>query len=234
MTTPECAIGKVLNPKTCRYIKACRKGYSRNKDFKCVKKSNTSQKSIPVIKEKVKLLKDLFSNNGLVNSPITIKKSKYLKKYFKKNKTKELNNGLVNSPPLKSRSRSKHLKKTPKFHPSKLNDIPNLEPFRNPFEIELEQFIERNGEKLIKMTFGEAKAFARNEGFVLFSDKDKNIYKDLLVDYRNKISSPDSDSVNVSKKKLTKVRFKPSSSSAKNTKVLSKRESIAKMKEDAK
>ena len=83
MTTPECAIGKDLNPKTCRYIKACRKGYSRNKDFKCVKNSNTSQKSMPVIKEKVKLLKDLFSNN----------------------------NGLVNSPILQSRTRSKHLKR---------------------------------------------------------------------------------------------------------------------------
>jgi hypothetical protein len=232
MTTPECAIGKELNPKTCRYIQACRKGYSRNKDFKCVKNSNTTQKSMPVVKEKVKLLKDLFSNNnGLVNSPTlqSRSRSKHLKRKSKINNS----DGLINSPPLRSRSRSKHLKKTYKFHPSKLNgnEIPNVEPFRNPFEIELEQFIERNGEKLIKMTFGEAKAFARNEGFVLFSDKDKNIYKNLLVDYRTKISTPDS---NVSKKKLTKIRFKPSSSSAKikNTEVLSKRETIAKMKEN--
>ena len=212
MTTPECAIGKDLNPKTCRYIKACRKGYSRNKDFKCVKNSNTTQKSMPVVREKVRLLKDLFSNdNKLVNSPplTSRSKSKHLKRKSKINHS----DGLINSPPLTSRSKSKHLKKTYKFYPSKFNgnEIPNLEqlPFRTTLEIKLEQFIERNGEKLMKMTFGEAKAFARNEGFVLFTHKDKNIYKDLLVDYRNKISRLDST---VTKSSSKKVRFKPSSS----------------------
>jgi len=238
MTTPECAIGKDLNPKTCRYIKACRKGYSRNKDFKCVKNLNTSQKSMPVIKEKVKLLKDLFSNNnGLVNSPtITRSKPKHLKRITKKS-YKNNSDGLVNSPTLQSRSRSKHLKKTRTFHPSKLyNEI----PFKKPLEIELEQFIERNGEKLMKMTFGEAKVFARKEGFVLFSDKDKNIYKDLLVDYRSKVSVPDSlkQFEPENKGKVDKkVRFKSSLSGSikiKDTQGLSKRESIAKMKEAAK
>jgi len=232
MTTPECAIGKDLNPKTCRYIKACRKGYSRNKDFKCVKNSNTTQKSMPVIKEKVKLLKDLFSNNnGLINSPTlqSRSRSKHLKRQISKNTNNSYHlDGLINSPPLNSRSRSKHLKKTHKFHPSKLH---NKIPFRTTLELELEQFIERNGEKLIKMTFGQAKEFARNEGFVLFSVKDKNIYKDLLVDYRNKISRPDPT---VTKSTSKKVRFKQASSSPKNTEVLSKQESIAKMKEDTK
>ena len=225
MTTPECAIGKDLNPKTCRYIKGCRKGYTRNKDFKCVKNSNISQKSIPVIKEKVKLLKDLFSNNnGLMNSPPLKSRSK--SKHLKRTKKSYKNNsdGLVNSPPLKSRSMSKHLKRTPKFHPSKING--NELPFRNPIEIKLEQFIERNGEKLMRMTFGEAKALARKEGFALFSDKDKNIYKDLLVDYKSKISDPE-----VSKDNPKKVRFKHPLSGSITQKVLSKRESIAKMKE---
>jgi hypothetical protein len=236
MTTPECAIGKDLNPKTCRYIKACRKGYSRNKDFKCVKNSNTTQKSMPVIKEKVKLLKDLFSNdNGLVNSPTSQLRTipKHLKrKISKKTNNSEYSDGLINSPPLNSRSRSKHLKKTHKFHPSKLYETPIRT--RTTLEVELEQFIERNGENLIKMTFGQAKEFARNEGFVLFSDKDKNIYKDLLVDYRNKISRLDPT---VTKSSSKKVRFKkPISSAKKNTERggLSKREIITKMKEDTK
>jgi hypothetical protein len=241
MTSPACAIGKELNPKTCRYIKACRKGYSRNTDFECVKNSNTSQKSMPVIKEKMKLLKDLFSNNEVNSS---------------RKKSKQPNsNGLVNSPPQpksnslvntpQPRSRSKHLKRTHKLRPTKLynengNEIPNLEtmPFRNPFEIVLEQFIERNGEKLMKMTFGEAKAFARKKGFALLSDKHKNMYKDLLVDYRSKASVPDSlEPVKPENKgKMDKkVQFKSSSASAKkNTQGLSKKESIAKIKEHAK
>ncbi len=245
MTTPECAIGKELNPKTCRYIKACRKGYSRNKDFKCVRNSNTRQGSIPVVKERVRLLKDLFSNdNGLVNSP----SPQYSRKISKHLKRTSKFTELVNSPPLESRKSSKHLKRTPKFtglvnspplesrkiskhlkRTSKLNQIPNSKPmlFKNPLHIQLEQFIERNGENLMKMTFGEAKTLARNEGFALFSDKDKNIYKNLLVDYRTKISRLEPT---ITKK----VRFKQPSSSSKNTEVLSKREIIAKMKEDTK
>lgn len=226
MTSPACAIGKELNPTTCRYIKACRKGYSRNKDFKCVKNSNDT-KTMPIITEKMKLLKDLFSNNrfsnnGLVNSPQS-------RSISKKRISKGLNNDLVNSPP-QSRSRSKHLKRTQKFRPSIFdgNEMPETTPFRTPFQIQLEEFIEKNGPQLIKMTFGEAKALARKEGFALFSDKDRNMYKDLLVDYKSKIAGPV-----VSKK----VRFKTSlNSSAKMNapKVLTKRESIAKMKEAAK
>lgn len=227
MNGEDCRIGKDFNPKSCRYIKACRKGYSRNKHFKCVKNLNTTQKSMPVIKEKVKLIKDLFSNdNGLVNSPtITRSNPKHLKRTKTKKSYKNNSDGLVNSPP-QLRSRSKHLKKTHKIHPSKIND---KMPFRNPFEIELEQFIERNGEKLMKMTFGEAKAFARKEGFVLFSDKDKKIYKELLVDYRSKVSVPESPKTFKPENKgklYKKVRFKPSSGSIKikDRKVLSKRE----------
>ena len=203
MTTPECAIGKELNPKTCRYIKSCRKGYTRNKDFKCVKNSDTRQISIPAVKEKVKLLKDLFSDdNGLVNSPNLPrrKKSKHLKK--PKTKTNQLN-GLENSPPGLSRKKSKHLKKTHKFYPSKIDEI-NVEPLplEKTLKMQLEEFIERNGSQIIKMTFGEAKALARKAGFALFSDKDKNIYRDLLVDYRSKLD--ESRPV----KKLDKVYFK--------------------------
>jgi hypothetical protein len=238
MTTPECAIGKDLNPNTCRYIKACRKGYSRNKEFKCVKDSNTDEKTIPVIKEKVKLLKELFSNNGLVNSPPQPRsRSKHLKRSTKL-KPNEVNDGLVNSPP-QPRSRSKHLKRTRKFHPSKYNEIPNLEPpFRNPFEIELEQFIERNGQQLIKMTFGEAKDLARKEGFVLFSDKDKQRYKNLLVDYRTKIVGIKSKKVHFKdpkSSKPSKLDFdKPMMGLSKSEYDTYKKASIAKMKEDTK
>ena len=180
MSGEDCTIGKEFNPKTCRFIKSCRAGYSRNKDFKCVKSSNTESRS--VVKEKVKLLKDLFSNsnNGLKNSPPSTRRSK--SKHLGKSKK---SNGLVNSPPLPSRSKSKRLKKTVKFHPSKLyNETPKSAPVKKPLELQLEQFIEKNGPELIKMTFGEAKALARKEGFALFTTKEQTLYKNLLVDYR--------------------------------------------------
>jgi predicted NAD-dependent protein-ADP-ribosyltransferase YbiA (DUF1768 family) len=65
----DCTIGKDFNPKSCRWIKGCRNGYSRNKEFKCVRGSDTIKE---VEKEAFDLVKELFSNenngNGLKNS----------------------------------------------------------------------------------------------------------------------------------------------------------------------
>ena len=82
------------------------KWYSRNKDFKCVKDISGELKKRSFAKEKIGLMKELFSNSS-INS-----------------------NGLVNSPPF-PRSRTKRLKKD--YYPNKIynsegNEIPPLEP----------------------------------------------------------------------------------------------------------
>jgi hypothetical protein len=41
-----CKIGRDFNPKTCRYIQSCKPGYSRNKDFKCVRDPNNPTRSV--------------------------------------------------------------------------------------------------------------------------------------------------------------------------------------------
>jgi len=67
----KCSVGRDFNPKTCRYIQSCKPGYSRNKDFKCVRDPNNPT-SRSVRKEKLNTLKELFSgtpSNGLVDSP---------------------------------------------------------------------------------------------------------------------------------------------------------------------
>ena len=84
--TSNCTKGKDFNPKTCRYIQACKPGYSRNTDFKCVKNDNAPKRSTG--REKLRLLKSLFSNenDGLVNSP-PISRTKSKQKKNNKNKT---------------------------------------------------------------------------------------------------------------------------------------------------
>jgi hypothetical protein len=51
----DCTKDKDFNNKTCRYVKSCKNGYSRNEDFKCVR--DPSNPIRPVGKEKVNLLK---------------------------------------------------------------------------------------------------------------------------------------------------------------------------------
>ena len=81
MSNEDCRVGKDFNDKTCRYVKECKSGYKRNKDFKCVKDPTADKKSPKrVQKEKVGLLKELFSSN--TNNLVKTKKSK-----LKKSKT---------------------------------------------------------------------------------------------------------------------------------------------------
>jgi hypothetical protein len=81
----DCTIGKDFNPKTCRWIKGCRNGYSRNEDFKCVRTSDNTQKEVG--KEAFNLVKELFSNDETptlleVFTP-TLENDKVLLDYFK-------------------------------------------------------------------------------------------------------------------------------------------------------
>jgi predicted NAD-dependent protein-ADP-ribosyltransferase YbiA (DUF1768 family) len=84
----ECKKGRDFNPKTCRYIQSCKPGYSRNKDFKCVRDA-TNPTSRSLRKEKLNTLKELFSGtpnqNGLIDSPRKSRgKPRILKKSTKK------------------------------------------------------------------------------------------------------------------------------------------------------
>jgi hypothetical protein len=83
-----CAVGKDFNPQSCRFIKGCRTGYTRNKHLKCVKDLTGYLKKRSFPKEKIGLMKALFSNE-------------------------ESNDGLYNSPPL-SKGKTKHLKREKK------------------------------------------------------------------------------------------------------------------------
>jgi len=86
----DCTIGKDFNPKTCRWIKGCRNGYSRNENFKCVRGSKSTKK---VEKEAFDLVKELFSNqnNGLTY-PISPERTITRKKSF--DNFNEFNSGL--------------------------------------------------------------------------------------------------------------------------------------------
>ena len=211
----DCAIGKDFNPKTCRFIKGCRKGYSRNKDFKCVKNMTKPKEptgeSTGVVREKIKLMKNLFSNtssNGLVNSPPEKPRTK--SKHFKRStgsksrvifkdpnrsvssKTSKsrvifksktpVNNGLYNSPPTESRKRSRHIKKTVKFHTI---DNANATVTKTPFEIQIDQFIKKYGRNLLNLDWGQLKELARKFGLPLTSPKLKAIFKNAIIDYNN-------------------------------------------------
>lgn len=83
----KCSVGRDFNPKTCRYIQSCKPGYSRNKDFKCVRDPTNPTRSIR--KEKLNTLKELFSgtprSNDLVDSPQEFRgKTRVLKKGTRK------------------------------------------------------------------------------------------------------------------------------------------------------
>ena len=164
----DCKDGKDFNPKTCRYIQSCKPGYSRNKDFKCVKDPTAPKRSVG--KEKLGLLKGLFSNQS--------------------------SNGLVNSPPS-SRSKSKRLKRTK--YPELIfnengNEIPPLEPLQSKKFTQakiksMKDFLKtlNPGEKI---NWGQIKTLARSKGVKLDTDVDKRTFKDLVVDFASGIQSP--------------------------------------------
>jgi ribA/ribD-fused uncharacterized protein len=164
-----CAVGKDFNPQSCRFIKGCRSGYSRDKEFKCVKDSSGTLKKRSFTKEKVGLMKALFSNE-------------------------ELNDGLYNSPPLPVLKRkSKRLRKTgKKFNPSKIdnqgNQIPNLEPVlrlksKKQIVKEMTQFIESIGPGIVKMNSPEIFAIAKSKGIELGNIRQKYLFRKSILDY---------------------------------------------------
>jgi hypothetical protein len=165
-----CAVGKDFNPQSCRFIKGCRTGYSRDKDFKCVKDLSGTLKKRSFPKEKVGLMKALFSNE-------------------------ESNDGLYNSPPLSVLKRkSKRLRKTgKKFNPSKIdnqgNQIPNLEPVlrlksKKQLLKEMAQFIESVGPGIVKMNSPEIFALARSKGIELGNIRQKYLFRKSVLDYK--------------------------------------------------
>ena len=44
----QCIKDKILNPKTCRFVKKCKDGYKKNKKNRCIKitKNNNTNKNI--------------------------------------------------------------------------------------------------------------------------------------------------------------------------------------------
>lgn len=185
----DCKDGKDFNPKTCRYIQSCKPGYSRNKDFKCVKNPDAPKRSVG--KEKLGLLKGLFSNSR--SNLIT-------------------NNGFINSPTL-SRSKSKRLKRT-KTYPELIfdengNEIPPLESMNQSNKSKaMKEFSKKFTQAKIKsmknflktltpgekiksgkeINWNQMKALARSKGIKLDTDDDKRIFKDLVVDFESEKS----------------------------------------------
>jgi predicted NAD-dependent protein-ADP-ribosyltransferase YbiA (DUF1768 family) len=176
----DCKDGKDFNPKTCRYIQSCKPGYSRNKDFKCVKNLNAPKRSVG--KEKLGLLKGLFSNqsgNGLVNSP-TLSKSKRLKKTYPELIFDENGNEIPPLEPMSNelkQSRSKAMKEfSKKFAEAKIKSMKNFLKALTP------------DEKIIsgkEINWNQMKTLARSKGIKLDTDDDKRIFKDLVIDFES-------------------------------------------------
>ena len=163
MSEEDCTIGKDFNNKTCRYVKGCKNGYIRNKDFKCVKDTepiNSKKSPKRVQKEKMGLLKELFSNR----------------------------NGLVNSPPSSPRKKSKHLTKTQKSNPK--SKIPDT---KSTILKQFQDFLEKNYSVIEQMNWGQTKEFAKNQGINLDNRKQKNLFRDTVVDFFSKNDSNQSN-----------------------------------------
>ena len=177
MNREDCTFGKDFNKKTCRYIKACRNGYSRNRDFKCVKDTSGTLKKRSFAKEKIGLMKELFSNSNIDIDE----------------------NGLVNSPPF-PRSRTRRLKKG---YPDKIysegNEIPPLEPIprtkgqsrRAKSNLKsqtqtlrvMRTFIENIGPGIVKMDSPETFDLARKAGIELSNFRNKYLFRKSILDY---------------------------------------------------
>jgi predicted NAD-dependent protein-ADP-ribosyltransferase YbiA (DUF1768 family) len=108
----DCRNGMDFNQKTCRYVNPCKNGYSRNKDFKCVKDPTAPKR--PIAKKKLSLAKTLFSNSNGSNKSngprvkVTFgnktrtkapSKKRPPKPVKRKSKISKPDNGLYNSPP---------------------------------------------------------------------------------------------------------------------------------------
>jgi predicted NAD-dependent protein-ADP-ribosyltransferase YbiA (DUF1768 family) len=200
MNREDCTFGKDFNKKTCRYIKACRNGYSRNQNFKCVKDTSGELKKRSFAKEKIGLMKELFSNSS-INS-----------------------NGLVNSPPF-PRSRTKRLKKDSypnKIYNSEGNEIPPLEPMprtkRQSRRIRpnlksqtqtlkmMRTFIEDIGPGIVKMDSPETHELARKSGIALTNYRNKYLFRKSILDYISNLQPKKSKKTKGSKKSK-KVHF---------------------------
>jgi predicted NAD-dependent protein-ADP-ribosyltransferase YbiA (DUF1768 family) len=158
MNGEDCRIGKDFNEKTCRYIKGCRNGYSRNMDFKCVKDTSGTLKKRSYAKEHFGLMKDLFSNidsNGLFNSPPS-----------RRGKTKRLrSNGTT-----LNLTRSKGTKKNPfKSQTQTLKDM--------------RRFIENIGPRIVKMNSPEVFDLARKEDIELGNFNQKYLFRKCILAY---------------------------------------------------
>jgi len=188
MNEEPCTVGKDFNTKTCRWIQSCKPGYSRNKDFKCVKNPDAPKRSVG--KEKLGLLKGLFSN--------------------------ENGNQLVNLSSSRG-SRAKRLKRSKKNYPSLIfnengNEIPALEPIPKSKVTQSKLKSMKDFLKTISpsetLNWGQIKALARSKGVKLDTNLDKRTFKDLVVDFASGKSAEPSKSKKVFKTK--KVHFNAS------------------------
>ena len=200
MNREDCTFGKDFNKKTCRYIKACRNGYSRNKDFKCVKDTSGTLKKRSFAKEKIGLMKELFSNSSLDE------------------------NGLVNSPPFE-RSRTRRLKKkSNKIYDSEGNEIPPLEPMPNTKKQSkrrdksklksqtqtlriMRTFIEDIGPGIVKMDSPETFDLARKAGIELSNIRNKYLFRKTILDYISGLQPRSKSKRSKGLKKSKRVQF---------------------------
>jgi predicted NAD-dependent protein-ADP-ribosyltransferase YbiA (DUF1768 family) len=186
MSGEDCRFGKDFNPKTCRYIKGCRNGYSRNTDFKCVKDTSGTLKKRSYAKEQIGLMKELFSNsnmnsNGLFNSPPS-----------RREKTKRLRastHGKTMNP-----SRSKGTKLQVKSQTQTLKDM--------------RRFIENIGPRIVNMNSPEVFDLARKEGIELGNFQQKYLFRKCVLAYLSTLQ-PKSKSKKKSKgSKSKRVQFR--------------------------
>jgi hypothetical protein len=158
----DCTIGKDFNPKSCRWIKGCRNGYSRNEVFKCVKSSDNRKKEVG--KEAFDLVKELFSNenNGLVNSISPQRtRSKRLRKSSQMN---EFNSGLN-----RSSKGSKGLK-------------------YSELKQRIKQFIESIGENIVNIE-SDVFEMAKSKGIRIKNPREQYLFRKMLMEYISGIKS---------------------------------------------
>jgi hypothetical protein len=155
----DCTIGKDFNPKSCRWIKGCRNGYSRNQDFKCVRGSDTKKE---IGKEVVDLVKELFSNNGLANSISPQRtKSKRLRKSKKSRNNFNEFSGLNTSKSKKSKSYSESKQR-------------------------IKQFIESIGENIVNIE-SDVFQMAKSKGIQIKNPRQQYLFRKMLMEYISSI-----------------------------------------------
>jgi predicted NAD-dependent protein-ADP-ribosyltransferase YbiA (DUF1768 family) len=174
----DCTIGKDFNPKSCRWIKGCRNGYSRNENFKCVRSSDNRKKKVG--KEALDLVKELFSNenNGLVNSisPQRSRSKRLTKSQI--NAFNEFNSGLRLNRSSKGSKGSKY----------------------SELKQRIKQFIENIGENIVNIE-SDVFEMAKEKGIRIKNPREKYLFRKMLMEYISSIKSK-------SKKKKGKSRGK--------------------------